>query len=1059
MDDEGNTRRSDFEEDTLNAMRPEMPNYASDATKGNDTDETPNESGFYHQDKNDNLKDNKKEAKRYAASDLGDAERSATGSGERSNNDAAGGVDEARDKESNPSGGYYNNSQKNADSAKGSGRGIKAKLSPLKGKKSGFKKYGALTTMFIFLMFGAFISTSTMSTQLNAWKENIYSMFGQNSAVITKRSNFLMRTFLSTNKDITRPTFLGKTRFSIGKKLASNMEKEHIYYVDEEVNGKKLKMLVYVDEDGKATPIVADGRDMDGAKSLAGNEFEFGGKKVTLSESPMVLSQAKLEYDAFSNALNKSTLTVTGKMAGWFSQFGDVPESLLERLIGSKARNQMGDLTDESTKEQVEEEVAKPSKMQDGDIDTEERKSGEEEEEGEDGGESDKDAAEKDRINNEDSKLSGGDVSAVTAKLQAKAEKAAAYAGGANLLCGFLQAMGTISSTVGAIQTANSVAFASKYLEIADKIKAQDANNSINLANELLNEPRENEIYDNGVRVDEGKKTATTASVGYNAAFSQNDIIDEDSPVTKSVNRENTMTVAMENLKGTPGEFFAPLLEGLGSIGSGLEVTKACNGAKKIAASLGLVADVIAVFAPGGGFIKSLIKNVMEIGAVQIIMAAAGFIIGLIAPIVAQWVGSSLAKVVFGEVGGMVLWSGAQSLMNSNLQMSTGLLPDKQGAMDVFGLTREVEQEEWARQDRIALSPFDTSSKYTFLGSIVNSFVPIVNQSGNGVVSTMSSVAKLAGDSALALTSPSASAAEETYKYELSLASENNCYRLHSVGAEGTETCHKYNGASVQDLDTLDPDDILVKIDEIGRERNPYNPNFDGAYSDGNPKINPDSDLGKYIVACIANDSQPGDVDASVEGFIQKAQNTISTGNALADSLIDFGIGLVPFSDLPDLGAAIEESNNLVWNSKQACTGRTGDTELDEEVRYFSTYTLDQRVMEELGVIDNNSVMAFLDDYYEENPLDQSYEGIIARYSGQTKDEVEVNLAYLDYIVALYEYDPSERYAFGESDVKIDKPLRLDHQTEIQVADAREKIANEFAQIIYADVRNRTAVV
>lgn len=828
------------------------------------------------------------------------------------------------------------------------------------------------------------------------------------------------------------------------------MEKEHIYYVDEEANGKKLRMLVYVDEDGRATPIVADGRDMDGARSLAGQEFEFGGKKVTLSDSPMVLSQAKLDYDAFSNALNKSTLTVTGKMAGWFSQFGKVPESLLERLIGSKARNQMGDLTDESTKEQVEEEVTKPSKMQDGDIDTEERKSDDEEEEGD---ESDKDAAEKDRINNEDSKLSGGDVSAVTEKLRAKAEKAAAYSSGASLVCGFLNAMGTISSTVGAIQTANSVAFASKYLEIADKIKAQDANNSINLANELLNEPRENEIYDNGVRVDEGKKTATTASVGYNAAFSQNDIIDEDSPVTKSVNRENTMTVAMENLRNTPGGVFAPLLEGLGSIGNGLAVAQMCNGIQVVGSTLGLFADVIAVFAPGSGFIKSLIKNVMEIGAIQIIMAAAGFIIGLIAPIVAQWVGSSLATVVFGEVGGMVLWSGSQSLMNSNLQMSTGLLPDKQGAMDVFALTKEVEQEEWARQDRIALSPFDTSSKYTFLGSIVNSFAPIVNQSGNGVISTMSSVAQLAGDSALALTSSSASAAEETYKYELSLASENNCYRLHSVGAEGTETCHKYNGASVQDLDTLDPDDILVKIDELDSN------NFDGAYSDGNPKINPDSDLGKYIVACIANDSQPGDVDASVQGFMEKAHDSMSTGNALADSLIDFGVGLVPFSDAFDLLDGIEKQENMVWNSKQACTGRTGNAKIDEEVRYFSTYTLDQRVMEELGVIDNNSVMAFLDDYYEENPLDQSYEGIIARYSGQTKEEVETNLAYLEYMVALNEYDPSERYAFGESDVKIDKPLRLDHQTEAQVADTREKVANEFAQIIYADVRNRTAVV
>ena len=1068
MDEEGNTRRSDFEEDALNAMRPERPDFTRSAMGGEDGDEA-GEGGFYRPNKKNDADDKKKLTRRYAASDLGNAERGAVGMEGSSQDRKMGGINEAKDKESNPATGFYNKMQSGAGGFWKGGRGLKGKLTPQKGKKNGFVKYGAFTTLFVFLMLGVFVSTSTMSTQLNAWKENIYAMFGQNSAVMNKRSNFLMNTFLSTNKGITKTTFLGKARFSIGKKMAANLEKEGIYTVDEDVNGKKTKILVYVDEDGRATPIVADGRDIDGAKGLVGKEYDLGGNKVVLSESPMVLSVAEAEYEAFSKAKSRATLTVTGRMAGWFSQVGEVPERLLKRIIGDDARHQMSDLNDDSTKEDVERKVTEPSKMQDGDFDARERKSDDEDDggdEGDDGSGSDADTdadeAEKDRIRNEDSKMTGGDVSAVSTKLKAKAEKAAAYGGAGSLICGFLKAMGSISSTVGAIQTANAIDFTSKYLEVADGIKAQEANNSVNLANELLNEPRESEIYDtsqydadgNPLRVDEGKKVATTASVGFNAAFSQDDIIDENAPVTKMVNRENTLSVALANLKNSPIGVFAPLLE-FGSIGSGLEVTSFCNGLKVVTSFAGLVADFAAVFAPGSGVIKQLIENVMDVSKVQVIMAAAGFVIGLIAPIVTQFVGSTLAKVAFGEVGGMMLWTGAQALMNSNLQMSTGLLPDAKGAKEVFALTKEVEREEWAPQDRLALSPFDTSSKYTFLGSIVNSLAPIMNQSGNGVVSTVSSVAKLTGESALALTSSTASAADEVYQYELSLASEDNCYRLHSVGAEGTETCHKYNGASVQDLDTIDADDVLVKISELD---DPLNPSFDGTYDDGNPKINTNSDLAKYIVACVMNDSQPGDVDASVQGFMQKAQSAMETGNALADSLIDFGVGLVPFSDVPDLMAGIEEQKNMRWNSKEACTGRTNDENLNQKVRYYSTYTLDQRVMEEMGAIDTNAVMAFMDDYYEENPLDQSYEGRIARFSGQTKEEVETNLAYLDYMVALYEYDPSEKYAFGEPEVKIDQPLRLDHQTEVQVADTREKVANELVQIVYADVRNRVTV-
>ena len=70
-----------------------------------------------------------------------------------------------------------------------------------------------------------------------------------------------------------------------------------------------------------------------------------------------------------------------------------------------------------------------------------------------------------------------------------------------------------------------------------------------------------------------------------------------------------------------------------------------------------------------------------------------------------------------------------------------------------------------------------------------------------------------------------------------------------------------------------------------------------------------------------------------------------------------------------------------------------------------------------LGVrinITNAPVTAYLDQYYEENPLDTSYEGTLAQKSGLTKDEVVALLDTIEYWDAIAKYDPSTRYQMGQ---------------------------------------------
>lgn len=81
-----------------------------------------------------------------------------------------------------------------------------------------------------------------------------------------------------------------------------------------------------------------------------------------------------------------------------------------------------------------------------------------------------------------------------------------------------------------------------------------------------------------------------------------------------------------------------------------------------------------------------------------------------------------------------------------------------------------------------------------------------------------------------------------------------------------------------------------------------------------------------------------------------------------------------------------------------------------DDAKVFSTFLkdLDQAVVE--GYIDENPLDEYAARYYKKHPLDNSYEGIIARYSGLPKDEVVATLAFIDLANFLADYEPSGLY-------------------------------------------------
>ena len=64
-----------------------------------------------------------------------------------------------------------------------------------------------------------------------------------------------------------------------------------------------------------------------------------------------------------------------------------------------------------------------------------------------------------------------------------------------------------------------------------------------------------------------------------------------------------------------------------------------------------------------------------------------------------------------------------------------------------------------------------------------------------------------------------------------------------------------------------------------------------------------------------------------------------------------------------------------------------------------------QRLLENMGLIEKSSVTAYLEEYYEKHPLDNSYEGVLARRSGLTKENVIALLNYAEDLVFLANYN------------------------------------------------------
>ena len=444
-----------------------------------------------------------------------------------------------------------------------------------------------------------------------------------------------------------------------------------------------------------------------------------------------------------------------------------------------------------------------------------------------------------------------------------------------------------------------------------------------------------------------------------------------------------------ESVKSTN---FESLMSSLGTLTSNVRFTaeafQACSYIKMGVAATNFASTILS-FVPVLGqatkAIQIVAKVVRRLALGVAVGAIASFLIPKILAQVTKNIISNVATEWTGADLGNALASGANKYLGGNSQTGGGSPASKQ-TLTSYIRNRDVVVAENAELERSTRSPFDITSQYTFLGSIVYSLIPLATTTSAGsFVKTLGSL--LSGSLTNLL--PSASAVAET---DL-MSSIGDCPLLESVGMVGDAYCNPYYITDEATI-TSSPDSIEEKVASLSSN------NFSGTSASGQKIINPTSNLGKYVKYCGQRNSQYGIADANI------ANQIVQQPSSLVSNLPLVG-------DLAQIVTALGEADNIPWISGSACAA-SDDNPYWAENQYYQRYIEDQRLFESAGIVNKSNVTAMLEDFYEENPLDNTYEGVLARLSGMTREDVVATLDYIDALNYIANYDPSSREIFSD---------------------------------------------
>jgi hypothetical protein len=577
-------------------------------------------------------------------------------------------------------------------------------------------------------------------------------------------------------------------------------------------------------------------------------------------------------------------------------------------------------------------------------------------------------------------KIGTGNPAEVGAVLRNKAQVAA---GAGQALCGVMNGIAAVGLISAGIETGRLIALTSSFLESIDKIKAgqgggegEGDTTAANVWSEWLTVRH--------TRKDTKGRSSDEIAAAAEKAASEN--ATGDSTIDYSIERTTERKSAMEShgilwlVSGakipkndistvkfsveSSGAFIKNVLNWSVNMRTGCIITSIVSG---------VVFGALTFFPPGAGIV---LKQVVKTGAKVAMGAALGAALSVVLPSIAQKIAIDYVTDAIGEDLGSALYSGAEATL-SNASLVGGLRPSSHNeAVAYYAETQKV-LAEYGEMERLAKSPFDATSEYTFLGSIIGKLIPYTAQikSVSGIFTSIGSLFSQSMAAILPTASAQALSATDIDR------NTGNCPFLEGIGLQGSAACHAYMTTNLGVANSIPPEDIMQMLCDWGDLTgcNTENPTIikrsnklDYPALADNPSLNGGTtSLSAYIDYCANRQSPFGQNDTTITGVM----SSVSTDNAG----IDGALSSVPLlGDMIDIIDGIEQTQTGDgWATGSVCartggetadSGGRGSTLEYNRIDVYSQFIQDERIME---IISDNEQPSIVAKYLGVGPVNE----------------------------------------------------------------------------------------
>ena len=859
-----------------------------------------------------------------------------------------------------------------------------AKLA-FKGKGKKLRRFGPLGAIGALLVGAALVIFAAQSLLPFSLSEVLKGAFDTVIISKTYRAHIWFKNQLDPDRHVseaTKTTIFGEEKFKLTKKQKAGLRAQGIDVIEgvELKNGKKLTVLLYTDDAGNRSIICADPKyandirkaSFDGDKNPVLKEF----RQNTTGKFEVTDIQTKVDNDSvFHKIRNAAFATWKSSTASWFNKrTGDFLKrwGLTRDLFHdfkNTAKQTLADIRGKISERLKGGEGSSKYKGANG--------------EDENGNKTEGDSGE-DKISASDF---GESKEKARSKVGSLAKSYADKIGGktsaidtlANGVCGVAGFVGAMSLMAAASEAQQFMTLALAYLEAIDKTKAGSGTEApmTELVNTLTWDSELKDVDDNVVRTGNAMQ-----AVGIQSAYG--DAYASSTSNDASMRKYNPSSMLHDVLYGKGGAGGV-----LAHLGTTAEAFAGCQVAKigtALVSGTVEVAELIACLT-GVGCIAKLVDFGISVAAG---VGIALTLENIVAPLVADWMyGLFKTEVtnVIGEDLGNVIFDGTSNVMGGMARSNGQHLSNANTYNKYVGLQQSV-QSEIAFDARSNLSPFDISSEYTFFGSIFRSLGSSMSSSSDSSIIT--SVARATAASLTSLL-PGAHA-DSTL---IAASTKESCPELDSIGA----VCNVGglpNTITDPNTANYDPAEIIDKVQD--------NTGGDLDFSGDNPTVSDgdisDNEVAKYILFCENRDSSFGFYD-------QNIADTIASGGSSGNTLADATKYSIPVAgNVVSIFEDAKVASNADYVSGEACVAGSKAYN-DRGNAWIARFEEDQQLAQSMGLIEQTTADAFLEEWYEDHPLDNSLEGVLARTTGLRKDTVVAILDQAEAIIALSEYDPT----------------------------------------------------